>query len=79
MSGKTKLTTVCDCGPDCLDLGRANGCRYALADQGTDRCVGDGKPCYVGANTDDAHWRCGTSGCGSDYLAGRAALSQGEE
>jgi trimethylamine:corrinoid methyltransferase-like protein len=34
--------------------------------QGTapDRCARDGAPCYVGAGTDDAHYRCGTSACG---------------
>lgn len=35
-------------------------------------CVGDGKPCYASAGTDDAHWRCGTRQCGSDYLSGRS-------
>jgi hypothetical protein len=42
-------------------------------------CVGDKRPCYVGRWTDDAHWRCGTSQCGSDYLAGRASLSKTKE
>jgi hypothetical protein len=28
-------------------------------------CLHDGAPCYVGAGTDDAHWRCGTVQCGS--------------
>lgn len=27
-------------------------------------CIGDGKPCYVGARTADAHHRCGTVQCG---------------
>ena len=45
---------------------------------GSERCAGDGKPCYVGAGTEDAHWRCGTSGCGSDYLAGRKAPNTSE-
>jgi hypothetical protein len=26
-------------------------------------CAFDGKPCYVGGGTDDAHYRCGTSAC----------------
>lgn len=29
----------------------------------SDICAHDDKPCYVGADTDDAHWRCGTSSC----------------
>ena len=28
-----------------------------------DRCPADGKPCRVGAGTDDAHHRCGTTAC----------------
>lgn len=27
-------------------------------------CSRDGQPCYVGADTDDAHYRCGTVQCG---------------
>ena len=26
-------------------------------------CKHDGKPCHVSADTEDAHWRCGTSAC----------------
>lgn len=26
-------------------------------------CHKDGRPCYVGRGTDDAHWRCGTIQC----------------
>ena len=28
-----------------------------------EHCPGDDGHCYVGAGTDDAHWRCGTSAC----------------
>lgn len=30
----------------------------------TDLCHKDGRPCYVGKGTDDAHFRCGTVQCG---------------
>lgn len=35
-----------------------------MSKQDTTECSKDGKPCYVGAGTNDAHWRCGTSQCG---------------
>lgn len=28
-----------------------------------DICLKDGRPCHVGMNTEDEHWRCGTSAC----------------
>jgi len=28
-----------------------------------DICLKDGRPCHVGTNTEDEHWRCGTSAC----------------
>jgi hypothetical protein len=31
---------------------------------GAQTCGKDRQPCYVGADTDDAHWRCGTVQCG---------------
>jgi hypothetical protein len=74
MSGK--LTKVCDCGVICLDLGRANGCRYALADAVAQRCDGDGRHCYIREDDGGGHWRCGTAHCGSDYLSGRLALTK---
>lgn len=28
-----------------------------------DICLKDGRPCHVGLDTEDQHWRCGTSAC----------------
>ena len=30
----------------------------------SDKCEGDGKPCFV--DSDEPHWRCGTSACGKN-------------
>jgi len=41
-----------------------------------DICLKDGRPCHVGVNTDDDHWRCGTSACREPD---RLALSGGSD
>ena len=43
---------------------------------GPDLCAHDGRPCYVSAGTDDAHWRCGTSACPGSQSVGSAILTR---
>ncbi|HKT52902.1 MAG TPA: hypothetical protein VJP88_00505 [Caulobacteraceae bacterium] len=43
---------------------------------GPDLCAHDGRPCYVSAGTDDAHWRCGTSACPGSQSVGSDQLTR---
>lgn len=41
-----------------------------LATARADTCPGDGKPCHVSCDTDEARHRCGTVQCGRNQPAG---------